>query len=266
MTTWRARSRGFTLIEMIGVLAIMAIIASVVAPNALRSLDRAAVTAECTSLGNLGDSVKYYLRDNGVAPTAANWTVTLGSYANLSPADLATNTRGMARVYIADPASVPAQRVLILSSMRGGLALPAAAAISTAANFQLVWQTANNSVPPVASWAGWAAWNAVANSGNYLVIERVNLISVYDTDLQSLTLTLNNRGAAAASYNLVLANGTVLGVVNVAPGANVIILNQTPREMINLYRSAGGVTLNYSYVLSTTGKTFDFNGVDWIPQ
>jgi prepilin-type N-terminal cleavage/methylation domain-containing protein len=266
MKTRRARSLGFTLIEMIGVLAIMAIIASVVAPNALRALDRAAVTSEYASLSNLGDSVKYYLRDNGVAPTSANWTATLGTYANLSPADLTTNTRGMARVYIADPASVPPQRVLILSSMRSGLALPAAAAISTAANFQLIWQTANNAVPPVASWAGWNAWNAVANSGNYLVIERVNLVSVYDTDLQSLTLTLNNRGAAPASYNLILANGTVLGFVNVGVGATVILANQNPREMINLYRSAGGVTLNYSYVLSSTGKTFDFNGVDWIPQ
>ena len=254
------------MIEMIGVLAVMAIIAGVIMPNALRSLDRAAVNTEVQNLSMVGDQIKLYLRDQGAAPTSANWTTVLSSYAGLSPADLATNKRQVDRVYLTDPATNPTQRVLVLSSMRAGLAMPAAAAINTAAKFQLIWQTADGSVPPVGSWAGWGAWAATANSGNYLVIERVNLLSVYDTDLQSLTLTLNNRGAATASYNLVLANGTSQPAVNVVAGATVILANQRPKVRVNLYRSAGGVTLNYSYVLSTTGKTLDFNGTDWIPQ
>ena len=254
------------MIEMIGVLAIMAILAGVLLPNALRSLDRAAVTAEVQNLGTLGDQIKLYLRDQGAAPTPANWTTVLAGYAGMSTTDLATNARQMGRVYLTDPATNPTQRVLILSSMRIGLALPAAAAINTAAQFQQIWQTADGSVPPVGSWAGWGAWAATANSGSYLVIERVNLLSVYDTDLQSLTLTLNNRGAATASYNLVLADGTSQPAINVAASATVILANQRPRVRLNLYRTAGGVTLNYSYVLSTTGKTFDFNGTDWIPQ
>jgi len=259
------RNKAFTLIELIGVLAIMAILAGVIAPNALRALDRAAVNTEFTSLGNLGDELKLYLRDQGVAPTSANWTTTLASYADLSPANLATNKKGVARLYLTDSATNPTQRVLILSSMRQGLALPAAANIATAAAFQQIWQTADGSIPPASSWNGWNAWSTVANSGNYLVIERVNLISVYDTDLESLTLTLNNRGGASASYNLVLANGTSQAAVNVAVGATVI-LTETPRIRLNLYRGPGGATLDYSYVVSTTGKTFDFNGTDWIPQ
>ena len=256
----------FTLIEMIGVLAIMAIIAGVLAPNALRSLDRTAVNLEAQNLSVLGDQIKLYLRDQGAAPTAANWTTVLASYAGMSTTDLATNRRQMGRVYLTDPATNPTQRVLVLSSMRAGLALPTAAAISTAAQFQQIWQTADGAVPPVGSWAGWGAWGATANSGSYLVIARVNLLSVYDTDLQSLTLTLNNRGAATASYNLVLADGTSQPAINVAAGATVILANQRPKVRLNLYRAAGGVTLNYSYVLSTTGKTFDFNGTDWLPQ
>ena len=264
---FRRRSpAGFSLIELIGVLAIIAILASVLTPNILRSLDRAAITAESGTIHNLGEQVKLYLRAMGVAPTPANWTTTVGTYADISPTDIATNKRQMGRVYLTDPAAVPTPRVIILSSMRTGLALPTAANISTAVRFQDIWQTVDGALPTAVSWGGWAAWGAVANSNDYLLIERVNLSSVYNTDLQSLTLTLNNRAAAAASYNIVLADGTIQGAVNVPAGATAILANRRPRERCNLYRAAAGVTLDYSYVLSTTGKTFDFNGVNWIPQ
>ncbi len=257
---------GFSLIELIGVLAIMAILASVLVPNALRAIDRAAVSAETQTLANLGQEVKLYLRDQGSLPVPANWSTAIAGYADLSPANVAANPRNQSRVYLADPASSPSLRVILLSSMRAGLDLPTAAAISTPQAFQDIWQTADGSVPPSANWAGWGAWGAVANSGNFLVIERVNLSPVYDTDLQSLTITLNNRGAAAASYNLVLANGSSQAPVDVAAGQTVVLSNQVPRVQVNLFRSSGGIALNYSYVVSTTGKTFDFNGTDWIPQ
>jgi prepilin-type N-terminal cleavage/methylation domain-containing protein len=259
-------SSGFTLIEMIGVLAVIAIIASVITPNALRSLDRAAITAEAQTLRNLGEQAKLYLRAQGVSPTPANWTTTIGSFADMSPADIATNKRQMGRVYLTDPATVPTQRVIILSSMRTGLTLPTSANINTAVRFQDIWQTVDGALPTALSWGGWAAWGAVAGSGEYLLIERVNLAPVYNTDLQSLTITLNNRGAATASYNIVLADGTVQAAVNIPAGATAILNNRRAKERFNLYRAAGGVTLDYSYVLSTTGKTFDFNATNWIPQ
>jgi prepilin-type N-terminal cleavage/methylation domain-containing protein len=270
--TGRRAAAGFTLIEVIGVLAIMAILASVVVPNALRAIDRTAASAEVQTMGNLGQEVKYYLRDKGMAPTAANWSTALAGYADLSPTAVATNPRHQARVYLVDPAASPAPRVILLSSLRPGLRLPTAAAIASAAAFQEIWQTADGSVPTSASWAGWNAWGAVAGSGGFLVIERVNLASVYDTDLQSLTLTLNNRSnlppasPVTASYNLVLPDGTVQGTVDVRAGATVVLSGQNPRVLLNLYRAGGGATLDYSYVVSTTGKTFDFNGSDWIPQ
>lgn len=257
---------GFSLIELIGVLAIMAILASVIAPNTLRSLDRAAVNAEARTLDNLGEQVKICLRANGTAPTAANWTTTVGSYADISPADIATNRRRINRVYITDPATNPTQRVLILSSMRAGLNLPTAANINTAVRFQDIWQTVDGALPTTASWSGWTAWSAVANSTDYLLIERVNLAPIYNTDLQSLTLTLNNKAGTTASYNLVLANGTVQTAVNLPAGSTAILTNRRPRDRLNLYRAASGATLDYSYVVNTAGRTFDFNGTSWNPQ
>ena len=60
---------GFTLIELIGVLAIMTILAGVIAPNALQSIERAAIRAEHQTLANLGEQVELYLRDQGALPT-----------------------------------------------------------------------------------------------------------------------------------------------------------------------------------------------------
>jgi len=257
---------GFTLIEMIGVLAIMAVLASVLVPNVLHSLDRAAISAEATTLAALGGQAKLYLQVNGILPTPANWTTAIGSLADNAPTAIATNRRAMARVYLVDPAANPAPRVMLLSSMRAGLALPVAANITTAAQFQSLWQTADNAVPTNASWGGWNAWSAVANSGDYLLIARVNLQPIYNTDLKSVTLSLNNRGAATASYNLVLPNGTSQNAVNVVAGGNAVLAGLLPRTRLNLYRAASGVTLNYTYVVNATGRTFDFDGTNWIPQ
>ncbi len=262
----RAANAAFTLIEMIGVLAIMAILASVVVPNVLRSMDRAAVNAEATTLAALGEQTKLYLRVNGVAPTAANWTTAIGTLADIAPVDIATNKRALARSYITDPAATPTPRVMILSSMRAGLTLPVAANITTAAQFQSLWQTADKAVPATASWAGWSAWTAVTGSGEYLLIQRVNLAPVYATELASVTLTLNNRGTGTASYNLVQPSGASLAAVNVVAGGNVVLSGLVPRTRLNLYRAASGATLNYTYVVGTTGRTFDFDGTNWIPQ
>jgi prepilin-type N-terminal cleavage/methylation domain-containing protein len=268
----RSPRGGFSLIEMIGVLAIMAILASVIVPNALRSLDRAAIRAEETSLAALGEQLKLYLRDNSALPSTAippatpNWTTQLASYADLSPTDLLTNKRANNRVYLVDPAAPGGRRAILLSSMRQGLNLPAATNINTAARFDAIWQTADGSVPPTSSWNGWNAWANTANAGDYLVIERVNLAPIYSTDLLTLTVSLNNLGGTTVSYNIVTANGSTGAAVNVAAGATAVLTNLHPRDRVNLYTAAGGVGLGYSYVVTGAGKTFDFDGSIWLPQ
>jgi prepilin-type N-terminal cleavage/methylation domain-containing protein len=255
---------GFTLIEMIGVLAIMTVLASVMTPNLLHSIERTAVRAEADNLRALGEEMKLYLRDNAampstaVPPTVPNWTTQLATYSSLSSADILTNRRQMARLYVTDPVAAN-QRALLISSMRTGVALPTYGNVST--NFTAVWNTADGAVPVT---AGWGAWNA----GNieYLVIERVSLAAVYRTDLQTFNVTLNNHGAVTTSYQVTQANGTVLPSVNLAAGASTApALTLRPKDRLALYRAAGAVTLDYSYVVSTTGKTFDFT-TTWTPQ
>ena len=251
------RQIGFTLIEMIGVLAIMSILAAVITPNALRIIEREAVRAEADTLHNLGEQAKLYLRNTATEPTAANWyTATVlasPKYALLSPADLLTNRRQMTRLYVPDPIAAN-HRAMFLSSMRTALALPNVNNIS--ANFTTIWNTTYGNVPAA---AGWGSWNT--NNIEYLIIERVS----FQADLQDLPVHLTTTGPTG-SYRLMSADGlTLLQSGNVTLSTPVDLTpNGHPNQRLNLYRAAGGVTLDYSYVLSTHGGNFEFNGTNWI--
>jgi general secretion pathway protein G len=64
------KQRGFTLIELMVVLAIIGILAALVVPSVLGRADDARVTAARTDVGNLTQALKLYKLDNQRFPTA----------------------------------------------------------------------------------------------------------------------------------------------------------------------------------------------------
>lgn len=64
----RMRRRGFTLIELIVVLALVALLASIAAPRYFRSVERAREAALRTSLNVMRDAIDKFVADQGRHP------------------------------------------------------------------------------------------------------------------------------------------------------------------------------------------------------
>jgi general secretion pathway protein G len=65
----QARQRGFTLIELMVVLAIIGVLAALIVPNVLGRADDARITAARTDVGNLMQALKLYKLDNQRFPS-----------------------------------------------------------------------------------------------------------------------------------------------------------------------------------------------------
>jgi prepilin-type N-terminal cleavage/methylation domain-containing protein len=252
----------FTLIEMIGVMAIMAILATIMVPNVLRSIEQAALRVESEKLATLGEQLKLYLRANGTTvsatntpPTLPNWTSDLATFASLNQNQILTNGRQMTRLYVPELAPpLVSQRALIVSSMRTGQALPLATTIR--ANFSNIWNWVEGSAAPPAGFA--VSWTPFLE---YLKIERVN----YAPDFASRTVTLVNQSTTTTvRYRILTAAGGIREEFDILPklsaaSAVVPVVRQVnTRERLILMVQPGAIVA-HSILGILDHRTFEFS-------
>lgn len=230
--TARRSPRGFSLLEMVAVLAIIAILAATLVPGILRRIQLAAITKERADLAALAEAIEVGALQSRALPGAANWASFVGNVAGRGAGAVSVNPRGYARIFLIDPAlrlgtgSLPftqttngipepvSARVMILGSVSG--ALPLASGTPSAAAFDDLWNTAAGTLP--------AGWTTYTGAGEDLQIQRLNLRRLFhrlvlvNNDLNqtarfsidgSPPRALPSAGAAWDAYYL---TGTVIGL------------------------------------------------------
>jgi type II secretory pathway pseudopilin PulG len=202
---------------MIGVLAVIAILAAVLVPAWLRQMDRVAGDNESAALKSFGEALQQSIMRDRYIPSDADWAANIAAEFGADVTYVTTNPRRQPRYFLIDPALqvgvnggglpytqtsvgsvvtngsgvlIPpvSPRVMIVSSV--GQALPAgfASGVASAANFTNIWNTVDGTVPINAPiFSGWTG------SGDELRIQRVDLSPLF-VQLQ-LTKSISSRGA-----------------------------------------------------------------------
>src|SRR5437867_11724839 len=97
------KQRAFTLIEMIGVLAVVAILALALATVTIKYLDRIAAEKETAQLQAFGEAFRQGVIKSKVIPSQTLWDQMIATNLGLQISQIRTNDRRVARVFLIDP-------------------------------------------------------------------------------------------------------------------------------------------------------------------
>ena len=95
---------GFTVLELLAVLAVLVLLATAAIPLLLRLLDQQARETEQVALRSLADGFQKYVFRTRTIPSDTNFASTIGPEIGWKTAEAQYNSRGAARVILIDPA------------------------------------------------------------------------------------------------------------------------------------------------------------------
>ena len=232
----------FSLIEIIGVLAILGVVAAAVASATIRRLDIAASNLESTNLVSFATALQNSaLRTRYIpGPTGtSNWVQMIATELNVNPFLISTNSRNLRRVLMVDPNNSlslpyrqtiagtgsilpPTGRFMILSSL--GPAFPGLLTDGATNDFNTIWTTPDGAVPalpasnPLNGWSG---------KGSDLVVQRIDLSSLFvhlvlwnypppnpPQGFYQLDLATNVTPVQPTSVNTYLLRNTILSLLD----------------------------------------------------
>jgi len=189
--------KGFSLIEMIGVLAVMAILAAVIAPPVIQEINRAKADSETQNLVSMSKELEEYIRAKKIIPSAAGWVKAVASESTVQESKIKSNNSGFTRGYYVDPHFFTGTNKTFSAYVQnaGLTTAPVSPRIMIVSSL-----TANAPAPPTTFSVFDATWNQTAGklvteSAN-VKIQRIHLGFLFHRVLltnQSATLTPSYR-------------------------------------------------------------------------
>lgn len=206
--------RGFTLMEMIAVLAVLVLLSAAIIPMLLTQLDVSTRKQEQATMQSVGAGLQKYVMRTRIIPTATNLLSLVGAEIGLSAAESLKSARGVTRVVLIDPdlhigkyttgstvtggllpyvqsnsgSKKPlSPLVLIISSLSADLPTGIVSGIASKTTFTNIWNTAPNGIPSLWTWKG---------KGEDLIIQRINMAPWF------LEVALNQSSSLVGRYAL----------------------------------------------------------------
>ncbi|MFT5104504.1 MAG: prepilin-type N-terminal cleavage/methylation domain-containing protein [Pseudoalteromonas tetraodonis] len=248
----RQETAGFSLIELIGVMAVMAILASVILPSLIKRIQIEAAKNESAFLDQIGGALIDHLRSSKEIPDQHGWAQVVAAELGVQPDEILESPQQSRRLYLIDPAlrlgaaggtlsfaqttagspEPISPRVMILSSMDGTKPIPLGDGVIGAEEFETLWNLPSGGVPP-----GWSdRWQKSAGD---LKVRRINfapefhkvMLSNYDS-IDPGTYSIDGGSVQVIPYagiNAYFVDGTVLGLHD---GAGILETRQIPHRSV----------------------------------
>ncbi len=251
---------GFTVIEVIGVLTLLAIIALAVTASVIKRIDQGALTKETADLSAIGDAYTQYILKNKTIPSHTTWAAAVANEMALSTTAVATNSRRYARAFLVDPslsiggAGLPytqttngtarpiRARVLLVSSLSQALPVSSGVALSST-EFEAIWAAPEGAKPTSATWTSWAG------TGGDLQIKKLNLEPLFHQ-----LIMVNRTTAGVGKFSI--DNSPVLSLPTGGLGWDAYYIEGTDlglRDMNADLRTRYLITRSISYVFEPDG-------------
>lgn len=232
----RAGGVGYTLIEMIGVLAIVAILVTLTVPPIIERVNQAKAEKEMQELPLLGDALSRHILRTKTIP-GPEWAQIIADELAVPINRVTTSSAGVLRVYLVDPdihigadtgilpytqtdegSEEPPENARVMLIASQGWSLPdfiANGVASTSEIFDQIWDAPKGTVPQ-----GWPSY--WAGKGENLKIVRINLAPLFHrlivnplTEGQTVQIALDERepfDVPAAGLSAYYLEGTVIGL------------------------------------------------------
>lgn len=170
----RHHASGYSLIVMIGVVAVVAIFAMALLRSLIREIDHRVARQETATLKTHKEALERTIMRNCYIPGPNDWANVVASEIGATGSRVATNPRRRARVLLVDtnglfnvlplpytqtaagitaPPKPMNARFMIISSL--GEAPPNIGNYPPAAEFAALWNCAEGQIPATAAWSGW---------------------------------------------------------------------------------------------------------------